>query len=100
MEATRAPIETVMPAHLDSMSSHSPGVHARADLDTQLVDPLSDLQGAADGPGGSVERGVGAVAGRVVLDAMPRPKALAHDRMMTLDEVLPPVVAELGLLLG
>src|SRR5512132_2229216 len=75
------------------------GMHAGPDLDPQIADPFGHLQRAADRAGWTVERGVEAVARRVVLLPAPPLERCPHDRAILQHEFLPRVVPKLRLLL-
>ena len=68
----------------------------RSDLDPELPDPVRDRAGASDRVRRTIEAREEAVAGRIEL---PSPEALqlcANDRVVTADQIAPPLVTELG----
>ena len=75
-------------------------MNARADLDSDLTDPIHDVERAANRTGGAVERCVEAVACRVVLYALPSLQCIANDGVMTTNNVRPRPVARCRLVLG
>ena len=82
----RAPVVTAMPSAA-SLVDHLAlaGVDAGPDLDPRGRAPVSaNLESAVDGAGGTVEGGVEAVAGGVVLDASPAWSASRTSRVMPL----------------
>src|SRR4051812_11491151 len=75
-------------------------MNAGADLDTEIADLNGHFLGATDRTGGSIERGVEAISGRVVLNTVPACEQPSHDSMVLFDEFFPPVVAQSCLPLG
>jgi hypothetical protein len=75
-------------------------VHARTDLEPERLYGLRDRLRASDRPSGPVERREEAIPGRVdLLPAVSREHP-ADDRVMSLQELAPSPVAELGRLCG
>src|SRR5439155_3751005 len=72
---------------------------AGADLDPEVPHALGDLERTANGAGRPVKGRVEAVAGSVVLDTVPARQRVTHHSMVVLDELLPGVVTEGGLLM-
>src|SRR5262245_18432706 len=69
-------------------------VQPRTDLEADVADPFDDLERAADPTCRAVERREEAVARRIDLVSLPACERAPDDRMMFLDEVLPPSVAD------
>ena len=72
------------------------GVDARADVEPELADALDDRLGAADRPRRAVEGREEAVAGRVLLLAAVARQLAADEGVVTLEQLAPGTVAELG----
>jgi hypothetical protein len=75
-----------------------PSTHARQPWRT--LDAPSEIERTTDRTCRAVERGVEAVAGRVVLHATPSLNCFPNDRMVSLNQVLPCAVTQRGLSLG
>src|SRR5207253_11142043 len=72
---------------------------AGADLDPEVPHAFGDLERTADGARGPVKGRVEAVASSIVLDPVPARQRVTHHFMVVLDELLPRVVTEGGLLM-
>ena len=72
------------------------GVETRADLQAELAERCRDRGGAPDRSDGSVEHREESIAGRVDLGPSETTELLADDRVMLLDHLTPPRVADLG----
>ena len=85
-----------MPPMSSPMTSHSPvWIPARTRIPSVRARRL-DVLGAADGPGGSVERGQEAVTGRLDLAAAVADQRLAHRAVVGVEQLVPAAVAELS----
>ena len=80
--ATRAPIWTAMPAGLPGGADDLAGVQPGPDLEAELANGRDAAQGAADRPGGPVERRQEAITGRVDLLAPEARELAADDRVV------------------
>src|SRR6185369_17864424 len=76
------------------------GVHAAPDLQPKRTDRLGDRAGAADGPCRPVEGGEEAVSGRVDLLAAVATQERTYYGVVSLDDVSPRAIADLGRTLG
>ena len=75
-------------------------MNARADLDPDLTHSIHQVERAANGTSGAVERRIEAVACRVVLDALPSLQSVANDGVVTANHLSPGPVARRRLALG
>ena len=83
-----------MPASFPSINSHSPGVQSGPDLEPERRHRLRDCAGAANPRCRPVERREEPVARRVDLAAAEALELTSDDRVVTLDEVAPTLVAD------
>ena len=72
----------------------------RPDLDAEALDVADDLLGAPDGLGRLVERGEEPVAGGVDLPPAVLLETATDERVVGVDDLVPPLVADLGGALG
>src|SRR5213076_154745 len=87
------------PAHVVSGELDLAGVHARADLDLEVLDGIRDRSRATDGSRRPVEGCKEAIARDVDLAASVASEEASHERVVTVKERSPPAVSELGRLL-
>src|SRR2546423_11251893 len=65
------------------------GVDAAADVEPELTGGIADRTGTLEGPGGSVEGGEEAVAGRLDLAASEAYELAADGRVVTVEQITP-----------
>jgi hypothetical protein len=95
IDITLEPTWTAMPPTFGPMTSTSPHVDARPDLDAEAWQGLGKLDGTRDGPAGLVEGGEKAIAGGIELASPVLPEGLADQRVVLGQQLTPPAVAQL-----